>query len=47
MRYESGFAIGTDRRQGAFHVFSPGETTSAGRDETAVIAKPLGNEHAP
>jgi hypothetical protein len=27
--------------------FSPGETTSAGRDETAVIAKPLGNQHTP
>jgi hypothetical protein len=28
-------------------LFSPGETTFAGRDETAVIAKPLGNQHTP
>jgi hypothetical protein len=27
--------------------FSPGEATFAGRDETAVIAKPLGNQHTP
>jgi hypothetical protein len=30
-----------------FMLFSPGETTFAGRDETAVIAKPLGNQHTP
>jgi hypothetical protein len=30
-----------------FMFFPPRETTSAGRDETAVIAKPLGNQHTP